>query len=755
MSNPDHTRATDSAAAPEFWTRRRGLALLAAILLAYFAPVVFLGHVIYPHDNAVESGANLEPGYAESEYPSTHRLDDQSTAYIPELAHALADDHESWIATWNPHNQLGRPLMQHFATGRAWIVGNCMSLFTRDPFRFYSWMALLAVSGAALMAYGFFTERKLHPLAALVGALSLSVGPFAVGWQTLPMLPWDFCWVFCVLWGIERRLARPSLWNAGAIVFAVHSLLLSGYPQHILMLGWSIAGFVLWRVWTEREGPAARARTVAAFGALALLGLVASLPVLADLYTELSRSVRSDVTDELALAAVTRVAEPRDLWLSLLRSYDIYIGGHPFSPDFSRWLGIFRGYLFSPFYVGLLFLAPLVVKQRKEALWWIACFLIAMVANHSASFYQLGVDWLGLSFSDLPPIAGSLLPAAVLAALVTDALLRGCLPKWSPFLAAVPAVLCLVQVQQLGVELDRLYMGLAAAAGIGACFFASRPRALTLLPFVLLVVFHHGRALLITRPRAELSTTSALVEDLRERLSDGSRFAWIGPRKGFLLNPNQEMLFGLSSIHSYYSLQDRGFAQWAAQLSGNESGEYNRRFLNVAGTKLVAEGALAGANVSHYLSTVPLGAALGEEVARFGPVRVTRAKRQTSWAVGLDGFGEQGVVPGGALLDPGNAADVRRLAPDHFEWVPTDKSALVLSVAYHPRWEATFGGEPLPTELINGRFLGVRVDASGLEYVRLRFRPYVRHAWFPQLAFALFGAAAAVSCVRRRASSPS
>ena len=79
--------------------------------------------------------------------------------------------------------------MQHFATGRAWIVGNAVSMFTRDPFRFYSWMALLAVSGAALAAYGFLTERALHPLAALVGALSLSVGPFAVGWQTLRFAP--------------------------------------------------------------------------------------------------------------------------------------------------------------------------------------------------------------------------------------------------------------------------------------------------------------------------------------------------------------------------------------------------------------------------------------------------------------------------------------------------------------------------------------------------------------------------------------
>jgi hypothetical protein len=769
MSQTTPTPHGDAAAESEpespFWTARRGLALLVAVLLAYFAPVIFLGHVIYPHDNAVESGASREPGYVESEYPSTHRLDDQSTAYIPELAVALRDDHSSWIATWNPHNQLGRPLMQHFATGRAWIVGNAVSFFTRDPFRFYSWMALLAVCSAALFAYGFFTERALHPLAALVGSLAISVGPFAVGWQTLPMLPWDFAWVFCVLWGIERWLKRPSVWNGGAILFAVHSLLLAGYPQHIVFLGWSIAGFVLWRVWTEREG-AGRGWTLASFCGLALAGLFTALPVLADLFTELSRSVRSDVTDELALAAVTQVEEPRDLWLSLLRSYDIYVGGHPFEPGFSRWLGVFRGYLFSPFYVGLLFLAPLVVARRKEALWWLACFVLAMLANHSAAVYQLGVDWLGMSFSDLPPIAGALLPAAVLSALVVDAVLRDGLPKWAPFVAAVPAVLCLVLVQSLGVELDRFYMGLSAAAAIGVCLFASKPRAMTLLPFVLLVVFHHGRALLITRPRAEISTDSALVTDLRERLADGSRYAWIGPRKGLLLNPNQEGLLGLSSIHSYYSLQDRGFASWAAKLSGLEDAGYNRRFLKIAGTAAVAQGDLVEANVSHYLSTVPLGAALGQEVARFGQVRVTEAKRPSNRATSIatdeyyfdrsTGFQFQH----GLLLDPNKAVKIESSQSDYMKLESCERGLLVLSTGYHPNWKAFVDGERAPAIAIGQEFFGPpRLALLGLEVnadsarVEFRYEPQVRHAWIHQVLFAIFGAAAAVSCLRRRASS--
>jgi len=769
MAHPASTQHADSdgatAPAREVWTTRRGLLLLALVLLAYFSPVVFLGHVIYPHDNAQESGRALEADYEASGYASTHRLDDQSTAYIPELAHALDDDHSSWIATWNPHNELGRPLLQHFATGRAWVVGNAVSFFTRDPFRFYTWMALLAVCSAALFAYGFFTERALHPLAALVGALSISVGPFAVGWQTLPMLPWDFAWVFCVLWGIERWLKRPSVWNGGAIVFAVHSLLLAGYPQHIVFLGWSIAGFVLWRVWTERDA-GRRLRTLAAFGGLAFAGLVTALPVLADLFTELSRSVRSDVTDELALAAVTRVEEPSDLWLSLLRSFDIYIGGHPFSPDFSRWLGVFRGYLFSPFYVGLLFLAPLVIARRKEAIWWLACFVLAMVANHSVAVYQLGVDWLGMSFSDLPPIAGALLPAAVLSALVVDAVLRDGLPRWAPFLAAVPAVSCLVLVQSLGVELDRFYMGLSAAAAIGVCLFASKPRAMTLLPFALLVVFHYGRALLITRPRAEISTDSALVTDLRERLADGSRYAWIGPRKGLLLNPNQEALLGLSSIHSYYSLQDRGFASWAAKLSGLEGAGYNRRFLKVAGTAAVAQGDLVEANVSHYLSTVPLGAALGEEVARFGPVRVTEAKRQSNRAtrIATDEYyfdrstGYQ--FQYGLLLDPNKAVELEPGRSDHVTLESCERGLLVLSTGYHPNWEAFVDGERAAVIAIGQEFFGPpRLTLLGLEVnsdsarVEFRYKPQVRHAWLPQLAFALFGAAAAFSCLRRRASS--
>lgn len=763
MHPPTSSPETDDPAPRGAWTYRRGWACLALVLLAYFAPVVFLDHVIYPHDNAEETGRALEPGYAPSDYPSTNRLDDQSTAYIPELAHALGDDHAAWLPVWNPHNELGRPMLQHFGVSRAWIVGNAVSLFTRDPFRFYTWMITLAVCGAACMAYGFLAERALHPLACLAGALAISVGPFAAVWQTFPMLPWAFCWVFALLWGIERRLRRPGPWSAVAIVFAVHGLVMSGYPQHLVMLFWSLSGYVVVRVWQERADAAARARALALFAGCAVLGLLASAPMVADLLIEQQRSSRGDVSIDFVLGDVARVDDAKGLALSLLRCYDIFLGGNPLEPGFQRWLGVFRGYLFSPFYFGLLALAPLVLR-RKQAWWWFACFVVAMVANHWAGLYRIGAEWMGMSFSNLPPMVGALLPAAVLCAVVVDSALRRELPQWAPFLAAVPAVCALALVQGLDVPLHPLYAALGVAAALGAVLFVHRPAWWTLLPFVVLVVFHHGRTLLVTRPRAVVSTDSELVRDLRARMPAGGRYAWVGRARGALLFPNQQMLVDLRSVHSYYSLQSRAFAKWAGEVSGFGGDDYHRRFLSVARPTDVDAGALAGAYVTHYLSREPLPKAIGAEVARRGPVIVTEARRPgpRAVAVAFDGGAEgDGVtVDPGLLLDPANAVGLTEFAPDLLRIAfdsagdgargGADGELIVPSVAYHPNWVARQGGYRLRTSPVNGRLLGIAGATHAGVPVELRYEPHVRHAWIAQVLFALAGAAFLVDALVRR-----
>ena len=123
-------------------THRQAFGLLLAVLLAYFAPVIFRGEVIFPHDNRVEVGAQPVKG----ERISNRKFSDMSSTSIPELHHQLLGNAHGWISTWNPHVEMGRPTWQFNGLGKAFVLTHALSLVSDDAFLVYTWLTVLAVS---------------------------------------------------------------------------------------------------------------------------------------------------------------------------------------------------------------------------------------------------------------------------------------------------------------------------------------------------------------------------------------------------------------------------------------------------------------------------------------------------------------------------------------------------------------------------------------------------------------------------------
>ena len=92
--------------------------------------------VVFPHDNSGEIGADPEP--AVGRLVNNRKFSDQSSQYIPFLLKQLQGNHSRWIATWNPHQQLGHPLPQLGGLGKAYPLTHAASLFVSDPLRLFS-----------------------------------------------------------------------------------------------------------------------------------------------------------------------------------------------------------------------------------------------------------------------------------------------------------------------------------------------------------------------------------------------------------------------------------------------------------------------------------------------------------------------------------------------------------------------------------------------------------------------------------------
>lgn len=701
------------------------LLALAGVLL----PPLLSGRVLYGHRNEAQVGAEARP-IERDEWPHHNH----SQLYVPETRAHLECEHVGWPATWNPHNELGRPLI-HLSLGTAFGPFRLLSWLTRDAYLFTTLQSLLAVVGTAVFAFGFLRSIGCGPVACVAASLGISIGPLYPSWQAYTMVQWGYCWAFASLWAAESWLARRGVASWIAIAFSVHAVTMTGFPQHVLLLGWIVAGWVVWRTLESKGGLRAVGPIAAATG----LGLVASLPLLADLFVEWSRSARADyTTGESLVVAREGIAH------YLANLYGVFRDG-----DVSA-----RSYSLSPLYASLVVIALAGVRRWRGAYWGL-CAVVVWVG--AASPHVAGaLRALGLSLSNWSPVYGALLPCTVLAARGVD-LALGAGARERKRNTALCGLLLAAAVLGLGATstADSLSATLGLGLGLGACLFAWTRAPLWLVPLLAVAVLHDGRVMTKWQERSSILETSPIVEALRERTADGSRFAWIGGRieGSAVLEPNVEILVGLASVHTYYHLQSRAYAELFGPLvpPSERPREYERRFEALLNVPEVGP-LLRRAGVSTLVARRSPPGWLVDEVERFGPIWIGRT-RERGPLRGVVPSGGFRVADGGRveLSDGSSWREPSFDSPGHdrlvleFERSP-EPELLFLSRQFHPHWRARSDGEELETVAVDGFYQGVLLP-PGTERVELAFEPWIRLAWWPQVGFAL---AAAGLLLRRR-----
>lgn len=715
-------------------SHKSALLTLVALQGLYFGPVL-AGHVIYPHDNAAEVG--VDP--TRDKRLNSRKFADNSDAFIPEINFQLNGKSRGWLATWNPHVELGRPASQ--LAGKSYLLTHGLSLVTCDPFRLYTAHAVLTVILTALFCYAFLQALGLCPAACLCGAAGLSTGVNTSYWLTFVMFLTPACWTVCLLWLITRFLQRPSSVKALGVSFAVYSLFITGYPQAIVLDSYLMAGFTMLQL-SQVNGPASRKITIAGLLLLAALsGAIMAAPAYIDLAVLAGRSGRVGVDPDFFLRVLPRIDGIKDLFAFLGSVFDGFWFGNPIAHEQALKYG-FNGLSLTPVFC-ILALLSTCLGQWRRLLFWQAFGAVCLLGTLSPSVYLFAVKYLGFHLSRCQLLGGAMLPGYVIASYTVDHVMRRGL-TWRPaimVLAIAPVVVNVVTSKtNSGAEIKIIYVALSCFL-VGATLLVVYLRSNLLLQSLVVVsMIMYSQRLMLTRPLHEIKTCSPLVQRIRAETSDGSRLAIFGAEFGHLLPPNQEALFGLHSIHSYDSLSSKNYQRLTSLISDGGTFANGRHFNYLDSRSRLESAALNYCGIGMIATRGSLDSPSFQSVDECQGIQLYRPIAPPILQVRLVDYkrADDGVVID-APLPRQKQAEVQVV--DSFDdWkrfcFPPSASETLLFVSqqYHPQWHAASGSQPLQTLPVNDFFLGIIVPPNVTDLV-IQFRPYVRFSWIAQVFY--------------------
>ena len=735
---------------------KRAFLLLLLIHAVFFSPVLLQGQIIYHHSNFQQVTGQTDFG---DRYRSNPKFSDQSSVYIPEIYQLIRQEQTNWLSTWNPHIQLGRPSYHLSGFSRAFILTNFLSLLMDNPFRIYTILVTVTVTLTGVFFFCFLNALARSPLACLTASTGLSLGIFMAYWSTFVMFLSPLCWACGLLWLTTEFCRQPNLIKGLGISFFSYSLLYTGYPQSIVLMGYLVACQVIVFLWHQRTPWLVKIKRLFQLMIISGSGIIAAFPAYLDIVVTTQRSARVAASDDFFLGVLPDISTLSNFILFLTSLIDPFWWGNPILPDYP--VSFYNGISASLLYVGLFLISLFTLKLWRTLGVWYGVIGLCFLGTVWPSAYLFAVHNLGFNLSRSLLISGAIIPGFIICAYAVDGLFE---PQHKsagrnrilPILVGFLGLFIVLQLWLLGnqttlaIHWGWVVFGLLSIAGLGVVHHLQARWLLVLL--VIANVFGYSYPLTLYRPIDSIYTRSPLIEAVQKYTPDGSRYALFGTGFGDLLSSNQETLLNLQSIHSYDSLSSRQYQNWVASWTDAGTSVYGRHFVSLDNADKVQAEDFRLSGVSLLLSREPLDINGFREVDEIDGVRLYQ--RVESPILRLQAANFQQEETGQVHLQPPyNASIVPSVlnAKDDYLNIQvearSEDTLLVLSQQHHPHWHITdASGDSLPSVVVNDFYQGVILPPN-TERVELRFRPYVLWSWIPQGGYGVLGIIAIVRWV--------
>ncbi len=728
---------------------RHAFILFTLLYIIFFAPIIFRGEVIFPHNNDIEVGDQYAP---DADFISNRKFRDESHIFIPEINFHLNGNHKFWLAAWNPDTELGRASILR-ALSKAYLPSHILSFFTTDPFLYYTILILATIFLTGLFMFLLLKSLNLRPLTCLIAASGMSFGVYPIYWLTFNVFLSSFCWTLGLMWLIRRFIQRPTLLLGLALSFFTYSLFMTAYPQSIVLNFYIITGFTLILLWENENTIKKKALIALMLGGTALFGAILTAPMFMDILYRAHRSARLGAGSDFLLRNSPKIFN-FDAFLVYLNSFfNPFIFGNPIKEDYRF---AFNGQSLTPLYSALFLLT--FIKGLWRRLWpWHAFIALCFIGTLWPAAHIFAAKHMGFNLSATTFVSGAIIPAFILVAYAVDNLIyedNGGAPikKALVFLPLLPMTLLFIMFwsdMMRIIDAPYLFLSLAIIIIFYILTLISSKKIKTWGVFVLTLatIFIYSGNMRLIRPRNTIYTTSNIIKFIKEQTADKTRFAFVGSPQ--LIPANQESLFGLRSIQTYDSLSSREYQNLVKKLSIKGTNTYGRHFYNITDGSRLDRPEFSYTGIGLYISSMEL---TNPGLIRLGrwerlwfyktinaPILAAQAadyKLKDKGAM-LSGFLQEHTLLPARRLDNFTDYKTYSLTP------ASTPTLLFLSHQYHPRWQARSKSEKLQTLMVNDFYEGVIIPPDTAE-VTLEFRPFSRWMWIPQIIFLLLGAALAV-----------
>ena len=115
------------------------------------------------------------------------------------MALQLGHRRKAWLATLDPHVELGKPCLNLFWFSRAYLPTRLLAPFFTDPFLLLTTLTLLVVLLTGVFAFLFMKALGLHPVACACASLGLSMGTLCAYRLTFIMHLSALCFALALL----------------------------------------------------------------------------------------------------------------------------------------------------------------------------------------------------------------------------------------------------------------------------------------------------------------------------------------------------------------------------------------------------------------------------------------------------------------------------------------------------------------------------------------------------------------------------
>ncbi|HBE20417.1 MAG TPA: hypothetical protein DEG17_11885 [Cyanobacteria bacterium UBA11149] len=719
---------------------------LIIVQILYFAPVIFNSQVIFAHGNDYEV-SGIDRTVADN-YLFNRKFSDQSSVYIPEINQHLNGNHHSWLSIWNPYVQLGRPTFQLSGFGKAYLITNILSIFTKNPFVLYTVLTVVTVSLTGIFLFLFLKALDLHPIACSTAAIGLSLGIFISYWLTFVLFIAPICWFVCLFWLNTEFIKKPSLATATGISFATYSLLMTSYPQVIILYGYLIIPYTLIRIVKSGTSVKNQIYTALMILGMALSGILMASPAYADLLINSQRSARlSGVSDDFFLAVLPKIHNLRDLGTFLSSIFDPFWLGNPIQENYSV---VFNGLSLNPLYFTLFILSFADKQWRKLWPWQLFCIL-CLIGTIYPPVYLFAVHHLGFHLSRCQLLGGAIIPSFILAGYAIDYSIKNKAPKpiyllaWTLIPLSSLSILNFLIWLKVPNSLKINYVIASWLVIVSLSILIVFRKYVLLQGLTLVSVLIYGQSMMLARPIDTIQTSSPLISIIREQTSDGSRFALVGDEMARIIPPNQESLFQVKSINSYDSLSSKNYQEVVQQWSKQGTKTYGRYFDRLDSDFNISSDNFRLSGVSVVISKRELDNKLTIKVGEINDIKIYKtlsAPIMRSQFVNYDLINDKDAALKLCCSESLQVNLDNLVKFDDFFNIklnPSDRETLLfISQQYHPQWQATSNNHALKTVIINGFYQGIIIPPDTNE-VELEFYPYVIWSWLPQVIYVSLG----------------